>query len=113
MTNSIVTLTIQALEELKATQIAVLDVRQLTSITDDMVVCSGNSTRHVISIAQHVIEMAKQAKVTVLGCEGEEDGEWVLVDLGDVIVHVMLQQTREFYDLEALWSRSTHRATLP
>ncbi|MCP3688078.1 MAG: ribosome silencing factor [Gammaproteobacteria bacterium] len=97
-------LAIEALEELKAENIIVLDVRGRASFTDGMIIASGNSTRHVISIADSVIEAAKAADLPPLGVEGETVGEWVLVDLGDIIVHVMLPDTREFYDLEKLWS---------
>ena len=97
-------LVIEALSELKAENITELDVREKTSVTDWLIVATGTSSRHVKSIAGHVIEEAKKAGKPPLGVEGENEGEWVLVDLGDVIVHVMQRQVREFYDLESLWS---------
>ncbi len=97
-------LAIEALEALKAENIVVLDVRGRASFTDSMIFASGKSTRHVISIADSVIEAAKAANLPPLGVEGETVGEWVLVDLGDVIIHVMLPDTRVFYELEKLWS---------
>ncbi len=97
-------LAVEALEALKAENIVVLDVRDRASFTDTMIFASGKSTRHVISIADSVIEAAKAAEMPPLGVEGETVGEWVLVDLGDAIVHVMLPDTRVFYDLEKLWS---------
>jgi len=95
---------LQALDDLKAENIRVLDVRKQASFTDFMVFASGNSTRHVKSIAAEVIEKTRLAKMSPLGVEGDDVGEWVLVDLGDVVVHVMLPDTRLFYDLEKLWS---------
>ena len=96
-----------ALDDMKAVNIRVLDVRGLTDIADTMVIASGNSDRHVRSIAERVAEKAKQAGFRSLGMEGERDGEWVLVDLQDVVVHVMLPRIREFYGLERLWDNST------
>jgi len=91
---------------MKAVNPTVLDVRGLTDIADTLVVASGNSDRHVRSIADRVIEYAKKAGYRPMGVEGERDGEWVLVDLQDVIVHVMLPRVREFYRLEDLWDVS-------
>jgi len=93
----------RALDEMKAVNVTVLDVRKLTDIADWMVIASGNSDRHVRSIADKVVEEAKKAGFRPMGIEGERDGEWVLVDLQDVIVHVMLPRVREFYRLENLW----------
>ena len=97
-------LALQALDDLKAENIRVLDVRKQASFTDFMIFASGKSTRHVKSIAAELVEKAKLANMPPLGVEGEDVGEWVLVDLGDVVVHVMLPDTRLFYDLEKLWS---------
>jgi ribosome-associated protein len=97
-------LAIDALEDLKAEDITVLDVIGKTTVTDWIIVATGSSARHVKSIANNVVVEAKKASRTPLGTEGESEGEWVLVDLGDVIVHVMQRQVREFYDLESLWS---------
>ena len=92
-----------ALDDMKAVNVKVLDVRGLTDIADVMIIASGNSDRHVKSIADNVVEKAKQSGFRPLGKEGERDGEWVLVDLQDIIVHVMLPRVREFYGLERLW----------
>lgn len=97
-------LVLQALEDLKANDIVVLDVRIQASFTDYMIFASGTSNRHVGSIASAVIDAAKLANMPPYGVEGEDVGEWVLVDLGDVIVHVMLPDTRRFYEIEKLWS---------
>jgi ribosome-associated protein len=92
-----------ALSEMKALSVTVLDVRNVTDVTDAMIIASGTSDRHVRSIADRVVERAKQAGFRPFGLEGEGDGEWVLVDLNDIIVHVMLPRVREFYALENLW----------
>ena len=92
-----------ALDDLKAQNVAVLDVRELTQVTDTVVIASGTSDRHVKSLAGRVLERAREAGFRALGVEGEREGEWVLVDLQDVIVHVMLPRVREFYGLEKLW----------
>lgn len=93
-----------ALEELKAKDVREIDVRGKTSIADFLVIASGTSTRHVKSIADEVVKYAKQAGMMPLGVEGQREADWVLVDLGDIIVHVMLPRIREFYGLERLWT---------
>jgi ribosome-associated protein len=98
-----------ALDEMKAVNVKVLNVDKLTDITDTMIIASGNSDRHVRSIADRIIEHAKKAGFRPMGVEGERDGEWVLVDLQDVIVHIMLPRVREFYRLESLWDVSAAR----
>ena len=98
-----------ALDEMKAVNVKVLAVTKLTDITDTMIIASGNSDRHVRSIADRVVEHAKKAGFRPMGVEGERDGEWVLVDLQDVIVHIMLPRVREFYRLESLWDVSAAR----
>jgi ribosome-associated protein len=92
-----------ALEDMKAVNIRVMDVRGLTDIADTLIIASGNSDRHVRSIADRVVQNAKAAGFKPFGVEGARDGEWALVDLHDVIVHVMLPRVREFYGLERLW----------
>ena len=98
-----------ALDEMKAVNVKVLDVRKLTDIADTMIIASGNSDRHVRSIADRVIEHAKKAGFRPSGVEGERDGEWVLVDLQDAIVHIMLPRIRDFYRLENLWDVTAAR----
>ncbi len=103
----LVTLVEQAADDRKAVDMLTLEVSRLTSITDFMVIASGTSDRHVRSIADNVIEQAKAAGVQVLGVEGQDYGEWVLVDLADVVVHVMQPRVRDFYKLENLWNLDT------
>jgi ribosome-associated protein len=95
---------LEAVDGLKARDVVEIDVRGKSSVTDFMVVASGTSTRHVKSIADEVVRFAKKLDVQPLGVEGEREAEWVLVDLGDVVVHVMLPRVREFYALERLWT---------
>ena len=107
-------LAIAALEDLKAKDITTIDGRGKTSITDFMVIASGTSGRHVKSLAENVLEKVKEQGVRPVGNEGLDGGEWALLDLGDVVVHVMQEATREFYDLERLWqgaeqSRAQHQ----
>ena len=102
-TNELQTLALQAAEDMKAQNVRILDVRDRSSVTDILIIVSGASNRHVKAIAGNVSLDAKRAGVAILGVEGEAQGEWILVDLGDVVVHVMLPQVREFYQLERLW----------
>jgi len=102
---------IRALEDMKALEIKVLDVRGLTDVADTMVIASGTSDRHVRSVAQNVVEKTKHAGFRPHGVEGQQDSDWVLIDLHDMIVHVMLPRVREFYGLEKLWDMTvTKRA---
>jgi len=93
----------EALDDLKAVDVRILDVREKTNVTDVMVVATGTSARHVKSLASNVIDQAKKNGVIPIGSEGEETGEWALVDLGDVVVHVLQAEVRDFYQLERLW----------
>ena len=95
---------LDALDELKARDVREIDVRGKTSIADLLIIASGTSTRHVKSLADEVVRFVKKAGMMPLGVEGQREAEWVLVDLGDVIVHVMLPRIREFYGLERLWT---------
>ena len=108
---SLRTVVIDALADMKALEVKVLDVRGLTDIADFMVIASGTSDRHVRSVAQRVVEKTKEAGFRPHGVEGQQDGDWVLIDLSEMIVHVMLPRVREFYGLEKLWDMTaTKRA---
>jgi ribosome-associated protein len=96
-------LAVAALDDMKAREVRVIDVRKLTTMTDYMIIASGTSDRHVRSIANRLVERATEAGCRPIGVEGEEAGEWVLVDLQDVVVHVMLGRVRDLYKLENLW----------
>jgi ribosome-associated protein len=99
-------LVVDALDDIKAQDVVRLDVRDMTTVTDYMVVASGTSNRHVKALVENVAEKARQAGHRPIGIEGEDGGEWVLLDLQDTLVHVMLPKVREFYNLEKLWSIS-------
>jgi ribosome-associated protein len=104
-------LIVKALEDIKGQQIVELDVTQLTDVMDHLIIATGTSNRHVKSLANNVVEELKNSGFRPLGVEGYEGGEWVLVDYGDTVVHVMLQSTRDFYELEKLWSKTpAHRS---
>lgn len=104
--NELKTLAMTALSDMKAENIVEVDVKGKTSVTDLMVVVSGTSSRHVKSIAGHLALESKRAGYPPIGVEGEDTGEWVLVDLGDIVVHVMMPEVRDSYALEKLWSMS-------
>lgn len=92
-----------ALEDIKALDIKVLDVRDMPSVMDSMIIATGTSNRHVQSLADNVLEKSREQGVRPLGIEGHQEGDWVLVDLGDVVVHIMQPDVRAFYNLEKLW----------
>lgn len=100
---------IDALEDIKATDITVMDVSKLTSITSVMIIASATSTRQAKSLAHNVQVKLKGLGIEPTGVEGEREGEWVLVDLGDIVVHIMLQNTRDYYNLEQLWGAADSR----
>jgi ribosome-associated protein len=102
--NDLKNIALQALENLKAVNITEIDVRNMTSVTDFMLIASGTSSRHVKGLADSVVMACKELGIKPIGVEGEQEGEWVLVDLDDVVVHVMLPTAREFYALEKLWT---------
>ena len=95
---------ISALEDIKAFDIVSLDVRKISSIADFMVIASASSSRQAKALAENVQEKLKQSKIDIVGIEGETEGDWVLVDFGDIIVHIMTPTTRAYYNLEELWS---------
>ena len=108
---SLKTVVVDALADMKALEVKVLDVRGLTDIADWMVIASGTSDRHVRSVAQRVVDRTKEAGFRPHGVEGQQDSDWVLIDLNEMIVHVMLPRVREFYGLEKLWDMTaTKRA---
>ncbi|MGV6988639.1 ribosome silencing factor [Testudinibacter sp. P80/BLE/0925] len=104
MQNSLVKSVTAILDDLKASDISVFDVRNNNGITDNMVICTGTSSRHVGSIAQNLADTCKQQGIESFGSEGIETADWVVVDFGQLIVHVMQQESRELYQLEKLWS---------
>ena len=111
--NELLTLVLAALDDGKGNDIKVIDVRDKTNITDYMVIASGTSDRHVVSLADRVVERIKENRLMPIGVEGQNTGEWVLVDLGDAIIHVMKPQAREFYQLEKLWQGEYSYPTTP
>ncbi|WGL16473.1 ribosome silencing factor [Microbulbifer bruguierae] len=98
------TIAVNALEDLKGKDIVAIDVSELSDVMDTLIICTGTSSRQVKSLADNVVEDGKEAGVRPIGVEGMGQGEWVLVDYGDVVIHVMQAEIRNFYDLEKLWS---------
>lgn len=94
----------EKLDDLKATDIQVLDVRGKSSITDDLIICTGTSSRHVASVAQKLIDESKQAGFPAFGDEGKATADWIVVDFGQAMVHILQQESREMYQLEKLWA---------
>jgi|TARA_B110001450_G_C17551517_1_gene452874 ribosome-associated protein len=107
MRKNLTEIVVNALEDVKALDIALIDVRGLTDIMDTMVVASGNSSRQVKALANNLVVDAKRAGYTPIGVEGDDTSEWILVDFGDLVAHIMLPATRQLYDLERLWSLPT------
>ncbi len=103
-TKDLEVLAIQALEDLKAIDLVAHDVRKITPIADTMIICSGRSSKHVQAMAQELAMQAKAHKVSPVRIEGEREGDWVIVDMGDVVAHIMLPATRALYQLEELWA---------
>jgi ribosome-associated protein len=108
--NKLQKVAVAALEEVKAQDIQVLDVRKMTSMCDSMIIASAQSTRQVKALADNVRDRMKEAGATIIGVEGEQASEWVLVDCGDIVVHVMQPAVREHYKLEELWTAPLKRA---
>ncbi|WP_272991838.1 ribosome silencing factor [Porticoccus hydrocarbonoclasticus] len=104
MSKKLIDIVVNALEDIKGKDIVTMDVSDLTDVMDQIVVASGTSSRQVKSLADNVVEDAKKAGFQPIGVEGMDTSEWVLVDFGDIVVHVMLPETRLFYELEKLWS---------
>ena len=103
-TNELSNLVINVLEDNKAQDITVMDVSPHTDIADEFIICTATSTRHASALADKVVVAAKTQQHPPLGVEGQESAEWILIDLADIVVHIMLQSTREFYSLEKLWN---------
>ena len=101
------TICCSALDDLKAQNILVLDIRDISSFADWFIIATASSSRNAKAISNKLIESLKQQKHHLVGVEGQDDSEWILVDCGDVIVNIMQQETREFYDLESLWGKKT------
>ncbi len=97
---------VSALEDIKARDITVLDVRKITSFYDSMIIASAESNRQVKALARHVRDKLSEAGATIIGVEGEESGEWVLVDCGDIVIHIMQPAIRAYYNLEELWQHA-------
>jgi ribosome-associated protein len=108
----LITIIEHALDELKALNINIIDVRALTNVTEHMIIATGTSTKHVKAIADNVLRRANEHAYKPLGIEGENEADWVLLDLNDAIVHVMLAETREYYQLDKLWSFKTKKQQL-
>ncbi|PCI20831.1 MAG: ribosome silencing factor [Piscirickettsiaceae bacterium] len=104
MSKQLISIVMDALDDMKGKQIEVLDVRDKCSFTDTMIIVTGSSRRHVKSLAETVVIASKAKGIQPLGVEGASIGDWVLVDLGDLVLHVLRAETREFYQLEKLWS---------
>lgn len=97
-------LVVNALEDIKGDDISIIDTQNLSPLFSKMIICTGNSNRQVKSLANNVIKELKEHHISIVGTEGETSGEWVLVDCGDIVIHVMLRQVRDYYDLESLWN---------
>src|SRR5262245_19765745 len=103
-TNELLTFVTKILEDNKAEDIISLDVHELTTVTDWMVICSATSKRHAHALGDHIVTKVKERGIKPLGVEGENQNEWILVDLEDIVIHIMLPEIRKFYSLEKLWS---------
>ncbi len=109
--NEIKNIAINALDDAKALNIKCLDVKDISTIADHMLIASGTSKRHVRSVAENLVVKIKKSGMQPIGTEGEDEAEWILVDLGDVLVNIMMPDARERYDLEKLWSPSFDQET--
>ena len=111
--SSLARLIADAMDDLKAEDVLTLDVREMTTITDYMIIASGRSDRQIKAIADKVIEEAKTRQIRPTGVEGRQQAEWILIDFGDVVAHVMRPETREYYQLEKLWTFAERSDSLP